>query len=545
MTQPAELLLINGRFYTVEAARPWAEAVAVAGSTITAVGTNEAILARRGPDSQVRDLGGRLALPGLCDAHIHFYDWSLARQTVPLADCASKAEMLNRVARWDGPTPHGDWLTGRGWNERHWPGGQRPTRHELDAACGADRPAIFWRSDMHCAVANSAALRAAGIDAQTPDPDGGTIGRDAAGQPNGLLWELAINQVMAAMPKPAAAELEPAFEAGMAELHRLGITAIHDQRMKDQSEGPLALNAYLRLDARDVLRLRVNCNVAAHDLDHLVGLGLAGGFGNERVRLGHVKLFADGTMGSETAWMLAPFVSGRQGMRVTPLEQLAGEVSRAAALGFASSIHAIGDRAVREVLDVFEELSHSGSQLRQPHRVEHVQIIDPADRPRLGALGLTASVQPVHIVDDMETAETVLAERAERLYNFRSLLDEGALLALGSDAPVATPDPFVGFHAAMYRQHPRQMAAGPWYPRQRLSLAETIHGYTLGAARAGGWQDLIGSLTAGKRADLIVLDRNLFEVVAGSVEGEEVAGTQVVLTVFDGQVVYDAGQVVG
>jgi predicted amidohydrolase YtcJ len=549
MNTTPSLILHHGLIYTLDAQRPWAEAVAVRGPYIAAVGSNDEILALAEPETNVIDLEGRLALPGLCDAHIHFYDWSIARRQVQLAGCAGKAEMLARIATRVEQTPPGQWIIGRGWNETGWPGRPLPTRDDLDSVTGPDRPAIFWRSDMHAAVVNSAALRISGITMSTSDPEGGVIGHDPApsggrGRPNGLLWELAINMVLPYVPKPTSAEVEDAFAGATAALHRWGITAVHDQRMKDQDDGPRALAAYQRLHERGELRLRVNCNLAVHDLPHLVALGLRTGFGDDYLRLGHVKLFSDGTMGSQTAWMLAPYLRPdpdntiSHGVVLTPPEQMAADFRRAVAGGFAVSVHAIGDRANREVLDVFEEVDQAGTPLSIPHRVEHVQIIDPADLPRLAQLGLTASVQPVHVTEDMDMAELVLGERAARIYNFRSLAESGALLALGSDAPVADPNPFLGFHAAICRQRVERMPAPAWYGNERLSLAQTVEGYTLGAAKAAGWDRVIGSIIAGKRADLIVLDRNLFELVVAGVTGSEIVDTQVVLALFDGDVVF-------
>jgi predicted amidohydrolase YtcJ len=547
----SELLLTNGRVYTVDENRPWAKAVAMRGGRIAAVGQNDEILALAGPAARIIDLGGHLVLPGLCDAHIHLYDWCVARRQVQLAGCNSLAEMLERIAAWSGRTETGYWLTGRNWNEDVWPEGRRPTRFDLDQVTDPGIPAIFWRTDMHGAVANSAALALAGIDRHTPDPPGGVIGRDDSGRPNGLLWELAINPVMAQMPVPEPGWRDEAILEGIATLHQWGVTAVHDQRMKDQTEGPLALDTYQRLNRSDRLWLRINCNIAAHALDHLIALGLHGGFGDDRLRLGHVKLFADGTMGSQTAWLLDPYEKSDPGqldefgVNVTPPEQIAEEIRQAAAAGFPVSVHAIGDQANRVVLDIFEELHGEDYGGRIPHRIEHVQIIHPDDRPRLARLGLTASVQPVHAVDDMELAERVLGLRAARTYNFRSLAESGALLALGSDAPVADPNPFVGIHAALYRQRPERMSRGPWYPDERLTLAQTIYGYTLGAARAAGWQETIGSITIGKRADLVVLDRDLFALEADGDPAQAMAETQVLLTVFDGQIVHTHGLALG
>ncbi len=542
--QSPERIFFNGKIYTVNPAQPWAEAVAVAGGRILAVGADAEILAVAGPQTERIDLGGRLTLPGLCDAHIHFYNWSVTRREVVLAGTRSKAEMMARVQERAAVTPAGGWIVGNGWNESRWGETRFPDRHDLDAVTGPDQPAIFWRSDMHGAVANSAALKLAGVTAATPNPDGGVIDKGADGAPTGVLRELAIGLVANHIPEISSAELDSALADGMAELHRLGITALHDQRMKDHDDGPKALAAYQRLRRQNKLNLRINCNIAAHDLPHLAGLGLATGFGDDVLRLGHVKVFTDGSMGTRTAWMLTSFEKENPddpdnlGVSVTPPAQMAAEFRRATELGFPISVHAIGDRANREVLDIFEELAASGLRPPIPHRMEHVQIIDPADLPRLAELGITASVQPIHATDDMDTADHLLGARTAHMYNFRSLLDSGALLALGSDAPVADPNPYLGFHAALVRQRPERAGQPSWHPEERIGLKETIYGYTKGAALAAGWADTIGSIEPGKRADLVVLDRDLFDLVQQNFQGREVADTQAVMTVFDGEIVY-------
>lgn len=539
------LILHNGKIYTVDEGRPWISAVACQDGMIVGVGDDEEMLALVGPGTEVVDLAGRLTLPGLCDAHIHFYYWSLARRMVQVTGCRSKAEMLGNCQLWMAGASSDSWVIGWGWNENLWPDRTLPTRDDLDAVTGSERPALLWRADMHAAVANSAALRAAGIDDDTPDPAGGIIVRDENGRATGLLLELAINLAADQMPDPDPRLVAMALEQGMAELHKMGVTAVHDQRMKGQGDGPLALAAYQALNRQGRLGLRLTCNIAAHDLEHVEALGLASGLGDDYLRLGHIKLFTDGSMGSKTAWMLAPYEPGpdgddqNTGVNVTPPRQMADEIWRAAAAGFPASVHAIGDKAIRVVLDIFEELAQGGPQPAIPHRIEHVQILHPADVPRLAANNITASVQPVHAIDDMETAERVLGARVERVYNFQSLAQSGALLALGSDAPVAEPSPFLGIHAAVCRQRPGQMEEGPWYGDQALSLEQALYGYTLGAAQAAGWQNTIGSIRPGKRADMVVLDRDLFAIVAQGVTGSEIADTQVVLTVFDGRIVYE------
>lgn len=536
------LTLYNGKIYTVDSAQPWAQAVALCGQHILAVGSNDLIRKLAGPETETIDLGGRLMLPGLCDAHVHFLGWSLGRQQVQLAGTRSKAEMLVRIAERAQSLPADAWIVGQGWNESFWGETAFPTRQDLDAVTGSDQPALFSRSDMHAAVANSAALHRAGITPATPDPPGGLIDRDADGQPTGVLRELAMGLVSRHIPDADAVQQEAALRDGMATMHRMGITAIHDQRMKEGTDGPKSLAAFQRLHHNGQLALRVSCNVAAKDLPHVQGLGLRTGLGNDSLRLGHVKVFTDGSLGSRTAWMLAPFEgqADNTGVNVTPVEQMAVEFRKATELGFPISVHAIGDRANQVCLEIFEELADGGLRPPVPHRIEHVQIVDPADLPRLAQLNVTASMQPIHATDDMDTADLLLGPRGAHMYNFRSLLDSGARLAFGSDAPVADANPFLGIHAALFRQRVTRMDRPAWYPDECISLPEAIHAYTLGAAQASGWENVIGSITPGKRADLIVLDRDLFALVAEGAQGSEVAETQVLMTIFDGEIVQQA-----
>lgn len=543
MQLSADSILINANIYTQNEAQPWAEAVAILHGQIIAVGSGEEMTGLTGPRTRVIDCGGRLMLPGLCDAHIHFFDWSMGRQRVMLEHARSKSEMLELIQARAEETPADAWILGQGWNESRWGVSDFPDRHDLDPVTG-ERPAIFHRSDMHAAVVNSAALGMAGIRAETPNPPGGVIDRDSQGEPTGVLRELAMGLVVDRIPPVTPEEVDRAFVAGMAELHRYGITAIHDQRIKGVYEGPIAIAAYQRLRRAGQLKLRVNTNIAAHDLDHLAGLGLSSGLGDDRLRLGFVKLFCDGSLGSRTAWMLEPFEKERPnepenwGVNVTPVEQMAAEFRRAVSLGFPISVHAIGDRANREVLNIFEGMAQEGLTTAIPHRIEHVQTIHRDDVPRLAALGLTASVQTIHALEDMDTANLYLGQRTANTYAFKWLHDAGTRLAIGSDAPVAPPNPFHGIHAALTRRRMGQPGASSWHPEQRLDLETTLRGYTLSAAEASGWQQTIGSIEPGKRADLVVVDRDIFKLAEAGAPGDELAETQVVMTIFDGEVVW-------
>ena len=463
------------------------------------------------------DLQQKLCIPGLWDAHIHFYYWSLGLEQVQLAGCQSLEEMLERVQENLDSHSGNAWSTGWGWNETFWDKPTLPTRHDLDRLTGLERPALFFRSDMHSAVANTAALDLAGLLEPGCEVAGGVIDRDSRGEPTGVLRELAINLVKDHAPAPAGEHTDRALMHGNVELHKLGVTGICEQRMKDQEDGPKALAALARLNRRKKLKLRVSCNIAAHNLPLVEALGVSSTMGGENLRLGHIKIFSDGTLGSRTAFMLEPFLPGPYddhedlGMMLTPPEQIQSELRRAVEIGFPVSIHAIGDRANRLCLDFFEELRVSGAEPPVvPHRLEHVQILADEDVSRLASIGVTASLQPVHILDDMDTADAYLGERASRAYRLKSLHDSGVLLAFGSDAPVAEINPFHGIHGALCRQRPERMDRGPWQAEELLGLEPTLKAYTLGAAQAAGWDRLTGSLQPGKKADLCVLDRDLF-----------------------------------
>jgi predicted amidohydrolase YtcJ len=333
---------------------------------------------------------------------------------------------------------------------------------------------------------------------------------------------------------------------GFAVLHRLGLTGVHDYRIMGGADGPPAFRAYQRLQAagersaersRRSLALRMWMHIPGERLDEAIALGLRTGMGGDYLRVGHVKFFADGGQGARTAWMLEPYEdSGDCGLPLTPMEEIAQAVRKADRAGLAVAIHAIGDRANRELLTVFENLTHHVSRftLHVPHRIEHVQMIRPDDVIRLGRLGVAASVQPIHAPDDIPMIEKSVGPRGRFAYPFRDMLEAGVTLAFGSDCPVADPNPMFGIHAAVTRQRRDGTPPDGWYPRQRLTVAEAVWGYTMGPALAAGREAELGSITPGKMADLIVLDRDIF-----AVEPIEIAQAQVVMTIFDGQVVHN------
>ncbi len=534
-----DLIIYNARIYTQWPERPWAEAVAIQKGRIVAVGYDPEIRALATPRTRLIDARGQLALPGFTDSHIHLFDLARRRGQVSLYDAASLDDLAARVQTHASQLPPDAWVLGYGWNESNWPELRFPTRHDLDGVTGG-RPAVIWRTDLHAAVANTEALRRAGIDATTPDPPSGVIDRDEIGQPTGVLRELAINLVRQAIPPMTEAQAAANLQAVARDLHALGIVAVHDQRMKDNAEeGPEALRLYQRLAANGELPLRISCNLEAAHLDMIIELGLQSGLGDEWVRFGHVKLFSDGSLGARTAWMLAPYENDpeNRGMFLTPPEEMAALIQKAHRHGVAISVHAIGDRANRTVLDTFDEALAAGSDAPPliPHRIEHVQAIHPEDQPRLARLGVTASVQPLHCTDDIPNTNRLWGDRGRNAYPFRNLLNVGAVLAFGSDAPVASPNPWRGIHAAVTRQRRDGSPAGGWHPEQRLSVEEAVRAYTIGPAIAIGQARQQGRLAPGYLSDLILVDQDIFVI-----HKDELPATQVLLTLLHGKIVHQA-----
>lgn len=536
----SDLILYNGNLTTQDSNFPRATALAMRAGRILAVGDDAEVRALAQPHTRQVDLGGRRVLPGLTDSHFHFYGWALARRGLSLAGTTSLAEVRERVREAAQNAVPGEWILGQGWNQDTWPNPRLPVRADLDDL-SPDNPVILWRTDLHLAWVNSRALQAAGITADTPDPEMGIIERDEGGQPTGILRELAINRVRQVIPPFTADETDEAMRQAMADVHRLGLTGVHDMRIMGGEDGPPAFRVWQRLRSEGALDLRVWMMLPSERLHESIALGLRTGFGDDILRVGGIKLFADGATGPRTAWMLEPFSDAGTGMPLTPMAEIAEIVSRAHAAGISTAIHAIGDRAVRELLDVFTEVlpgQKEGAGPLAPHRIEHVQHSHPADLKRLGPLGLVASVQPIHATDDMMMIDRACGERGRWAYAFRDLLDAGTVLALGSDCPVASPNPFWGIHAAVTRQRRDGSPAGAWYPAQCLTVAEAVWGYTLGPAHASGQVAQQGSLTPGKLADLVVLDRDIF-----TIPPEDIADTQVWLTVFDGRIVYHSESV--
>ena len=538
-----DLLLINGRIHTQDERYPRATAVAIRGSRVRAVGDAEDMLDLSGPDTRVIDLENHLVLPGLTDGHFHYRDWSLGLRRLALADVDSLAALKRKLGLRAREVPGGDWILGQGWNESRWPDPRMPTRVDLDEVA-PDHPVVLWRNDLHLAVVNSLALQEAGITSATRNPAEGVIDRDESGKPTGILRDLAINPVADIIPPPTEEETVDGMKEGFGILHGLGLTGVHDYRIMGGADGPPAFRAYERLQAAGELSLRMWMHIPGERLDEAIALGLRTGMGDDYLRVGHVKLFSDGGQGARTAWMLEPYEdTGHCGIPLTPMDQIARAVERADRAGLSVAIHAIGDRANRELIGVFEEtLSGEREADTAPsvarHRIEHVQMIRPEDIARLAQLGVVASVQPIHCPDDIPMIEKSVGSRGRFAYPFRDMKEAGVPLAFGSDCPVASPNPMFGIHAAVTRQTRDGSPQGGWYPEQRLTVAEAVWGFTMGTALVSGREGALGSIAPGKLADLVVLDRDILALEETA--PMEIAQAKAVMTVFDGRIVYEA-----
>ena len=533
-----ELILINGNIYTQDPACPRAQGVAIRGGRFIAVHDDDHVLARSWPGVQVIDLEGRTVLPGLTDAHLHYAGWALGRRRLSLVAATSLADLQAALKARAAETSPGQWILGQGWNESDWPDPQMPRRWDLDAVA-PEHPVVLWRSDFHLAVVNSAALQRAGIVPGTQAPPGGLIGRDAHGEPDGVLCDEALDLLGGVLPAPTEEELLDSMRRGFIGLHRLGLTGVHAFPGVAGTDDAVIFRAYQRLAEASDLDVRTWMLLPGGHLDAAVELGLRTGCGNGLLRVGHLKYFADGSQGARTAWLSEPYVGGEDcGLPQTPIAEIASAVRRADRAGLSAAIHAIGDRAIHELLlalaPIVEERQRRETAIpAAPHRIEHVQITQPEDSARLAGLGLIASVQPIHATDDITMVGQTIGSRGRWAYAFRDMLRAGVTLAFGSDAPVADPNPLWGIHAAVTRRRRDGTPAGGWYPTQRLTVEEAVWAYTMGPAIAAGMRAELGSISAGKWADLTVLDRDIFHV-----DPMEIADACAVMTVVAGDVVY-------
>ena len=494
-------LLYNAYIYTQDPSHPTESAIVIDRERIVAVGEANNLLPQY-PNAEKQNMEGRVILPGLTDAHLHLKHYALSLEKI---DCetVTKEECLRRVEERARQAKPGEWILGHGWNQNVW--GAWPAASELDAIA-PNNPVYLTAKSLHAAWANTAALRLARINDQTADPQNGQIQRDEKGNATGILLETAMELVGEMIPEPGIAEIADAIEKAQSILWQMGLTGVHDFDRRD------SFMALQQLHKQNRLKLRVLKNIPVELLDQAYELGLNAGFGDDWLRIGSVKVFMDGALGPHTAAMFQPYLGedDNRGILNMDGEELFEHGRKAAQVGLALTVHAIGDRANHEVLNAYEQLRSYERENQLPalrHRIEHVQVLHPDDAARLGKLNVIASMQPIHATSDMLMADAFWGERSRLAYALKTQLDHGARLALGSDAPVESPNPFLGLYAAVTRRRADgSPSAEGWYPEQKLTMAEAWEGFTLGPAYAAYMENRLGRLAPGYFADLIVLD---------------------------------------
>ncbi|GJG87909.1 amidohydrolase [Gemmatimonadetes bacterium T265] len=533
----ADLVVVNARVYTADAGRPLATALAVRGGRLAFVGDDGGARALRGPATRVVDLGGRTVLPGLVDAHGHLLELGLVLHQVDVAGTRAYAEVVRRVAehaRTHVAVAGNAWVLGHGWDQNAWGDTRFPTHDALSAAV-PDRPVWLERIDGHAGLANAAAMRAAGVTRETRDPAGGRIERDAAGNPTGVFVDNAQALVARVVPPPSPDEARAALRDATAALHRYGLTGVHDP-----GEPRAVLELMEEMAGRGELELRTYAMVADDSaaLAYYFARGPRSGLAGGRLWVRAVKLYADGALGSRGAALLEPYSDDAKnvGLLVSAPAHVRDVAVRALRAGFQVCTHAIGDRANRLVLDAYEAALQEVPTADHRFRIEHAQILHHDDVPRFARLGVIPSMQASHQTSDMYWAATRLGEgRLFGAYAWRSLLDAGSIVPNGSDFPVEQVNPLISFHAAVSRQDAAGWPAGGWHPEQRMTRDEALRSVTLWPAMAAFQERDLGSLTAGKYADFVVLDRDVMRAAP-----EEILGARVLATYVGGRAVYEA-----
>jgi len=529
----ASLVLLNGKIWTVNDRQPRAEAVACLGSRIVAVGSNGEIRKWIGAGTEAIDLGGKLVLPGFNDAHVHFFSGGENLASVQLRDAKSEEELRRRIAEFAAKQPAGRWITGGDWDHENWTPARLPTRQSIDAVT-TGHPVFVNRLDGHMALANSEALRLAGITRDTPDPPGGTIVRDAAGEPTGVLKDAAMERMYRTIPEPSQDRIADAVRAAMRYAAENGVTSV-----QDMSASPEILRVYQALLARGELTVRISGHQPLAAWQRLAAVGLRAGFGGEKLHIGGLKGFADGSLGSTTALLFEPYLdapntSGLANSEMIPESKMQKHILDADRAGLQVAVHAIGDKANHIILGMYEEAERQNGARDRRFRIEHAQHLRMEDIPRFGKLHVIASMQPYHSIDDGRWAEKRIGpERAKGTYAFRALLDSGAVLAFGSDWDVAPMEPLMGIYAAATRRTLDGKHPDGWVPEQKIGVAEAIRAYTMGSAYASFDEQIKGSIEPGKLADLVVVSDDILSIPAVDIEKARVE-----TTVFDGKVIY-------
>jgi len=537
MRPAADLIVTRAAVWTGDGSMPEAEAVAVLGDRIVAVGSEAEVELWRGRYTQVFDAGGRLLLPGFNDAHVHFIDGGLQLENVDLKDAAAPDEFVRRLGSQAKNTARGEWILGGGWDEKRWAQPELPSRHWIDPVT-PETPVLVHRCDLHTALANSLALQLAGITSATPDPVGGTIVRDRAGEPTGILKDAAIGHVSRILPPMTAERRLRAVKHACEHAASVGVTSV--QHMNPTS-ADIAL--YMELAERGEMTTRMYAALLEIEWAEHGRAGIRHGFGSPMLRLGALKGFTDGSLGSATACFFDPYNDapdtwGLLTDEMQPHDALLGRLLAADAACMQLCWHAIGDRAVSLTLDLFEEIVRTHGPRERRFRIEHAQHVAPADFARFARLNVIASVQPYHAIDDgCWAAQRIGAERLKTSYPYRTFLDNQVRLALGTDWYVAPLNPMLTLYAATTRATLDGRNPQGWPPEQRLSIKDAVSAYTMGSAYAEFQEKEKGSITPGKLADMVLLSDNIFKL-----DPARLRDIRNELTIVGGKAVYPAAR---
>jgi predicted amidohydrolase YtcJ len=531
----ADLIITNARIWTVDPSHPTAEAVAVLGDRITAVGSNQDVSGWRGPKTQVIDAGGKLLLPGFNDAHVHFVSGGRQLDSVQLNDATSSQEFAHRIGERAKVTPKGEWIEGGNWDETKWTPAEMPTKELIDALT-PDTPVFVVRYDGHMGLANSVALRLAGITAKTPDPPGGTIVRDAQGNPTGALKDAATDYIDKVIPPLSHDQRVKAIKRALRYAASVGVTSV-----QHMDAGYADIAVYSELLQSGELTMRIYAAPLITHVEDQAKIGVRRAFGGPYLRIGALKAFADGSLGSGTAYFYEPFLNqgnnrGLLSDEMHPISLMRDRYMTADAAGLQICTHAIGDEGISTILDLYGDVVKAHGETDRRFRIEHAQHMAAKDFDRFAQLHVIASVQPYHAIDDGRFAESHIGhDRASRTYAFRTFLDHGVRLAFGTDWEVAPLDPLLSVYAAVTRATLDGKNPSGWFPEQKLSVAEAVEAYTMGSAYAEFQEKEKGSITPRKLADMVLLSDDIF-----SIDPVRIRDARVLKTFVGGKLVYDA-----
>jgi predicted amidohydrolase YtcJ len=535
----ADVVLMHGKIWTENPAQPIAEALAITGNRIADVGSSADIGKLIGSQTKVIELQGRRVVPGFNDAHVHFYTGGASLTSVQLRNARSEAEFRERIGAYSRSRPKGEWILNGSWDHENWNPARLPT-HSLIDDVTPDNPVFVNRSDGHMMLANTLAMKLAGSSRDTKDVPGGVIVRDSDGNPTGIFKDAANALIARVIPPPSGDQILSAVRAAQNYAAENGVTSVQDMGVLGDVDATVrVIEAFQELRQRDELRVRISGHLPLRNWKRLADVGIRSDFGDEKLNLGAVKAFADGSLGSSTAWFFQPFTDapGNSGIPSDELvnpEKMYEEIQSADRAGLQIAIHAIGDRANNTILNFYEKLEQQDGMRDRRLRIEHAQHLLASDIPRFGSLRVIASVQPYHCIDDGRWAESRIgADRAHRTYAFRSLLDSGATLAFGSDWWVAPISPLMGIYAAATRRTLDGKHPNGWVPEQKVTVQEALHAYTVGSAYASFEEHRKGSLEKDKLADLAVLSDDILQI-----DPVRIQDVKVDMTILDGKVIY-------